>query len=217
MTVLVTDWSLEGQSLGLWQKHCNCKGPVTIVCCRRGWKIVFMSSRFNNDAQSRYSPIEGEALKKFWAVNKADYFIYGCDKLYIGTDHKPLKVFFFRKVDPKPLYQIVNKRLRKYVSEINELRFTIFHISGMKNYLSYRGSRFPSSVSGDDRGEALDSTKKLGSTVKAISASSDIREYMRANNCWLPSELPLDLPTDCPRLHKYLHMVQQVQLVTQIA
>ena len=109
-------------------------------------------------------------------------------------------MFFFRKVDPKPLYQIVNKRLRKYVSEINELRFTIFHISGMKNYLSDCGSRFPSGVSGDDRGEALDSTKKLGSTVKAISASSDIREYMQANNCWLPSELPVDLPTDCPQV-----------------
>ena len=53
VTALVTDWSVEGHSLGLWQKHCSCKGPVTIVCCRGGWKIVFMSSRFNNDAQSR--------------------------------------------------------------------------------------------------------------------------------------------------------------------
>ena len=68
----------------------------------------------------------------FWAVNKADYFIYWCDKLYIGTNHKPL-LEFFRKDDPKPLDQIVNKRLRKFVSEINELRFTIFHIAGVDN------------------------------------------------------------------------------------
>ena len=47
--------------------------------------------------------------------NKADYFIYRCDKLYIGTDHKAL-VAFFRKIDPTPLDQIVNKRLMKYVS-----------------------------------------------------------------------------------------------------
>ena len=59
-----------------------------------------MSSRFNNDAQSRYSPIEGEALTMFWAINKADYFIYGCDKLYVGTDHK-LLLAFFRKKLPK--------------------------------------------------------------------------------------------------------------------
>ena len=98
VTALVTDWSIEGQSLGLWQKHCSCKGPVTIVCCRGGWKIVFMSSRFNNDAQSRYSPIEGEALTMFWAINKAEYFIFVCDKLYIGTDHKPLLVFFLGKM-----------------------------------------------------------------------------------------------------------------------
>ena len=131
ITALVTDWSIEGQSLGLWQKHCSCKGPVTIVCCRGGWKIVFMSSRFNNDAQSRYSPIEGEALTMYWAINKSDYFIFVCDKLYIGIDHKPI-LAFFRKNYPKPLDQIVNNRLRKFVSESNELRFTIFYIAGVK-------------------------------------------------------------------------------------
>ena len=49
----------------------------------------------------------------------------------MGTDHKPL-LAFFRKDDPKPLDHIVNKRLRKYVSEIGELRFSIFHIPGAK-------------------------------------------------------------------------------------
>ena len=93
VTALVTDWSQEGQALGLWQKHCECAGPVAITCCRGGWKIVLMSSRFNNDAQSRYSPIEGEALTLYWATSKADYFIYGCDKLFIGVDHKPLLFF----------------------------------------------------------------------------------------------------------------------------
>ena len=65
ITALVTDWSKEGQSLGLWQKHCSCKGDVTILCCKGGWKIVFMASRFNNNVQSRYSPIEGECLTLF--------------------------------------------------------------------------------------------------------------------------------------------------------
>ena len=90
---VLRDWAKERQSLGIWQKHFDCKGPVTIVCCRGGWKIVFMSSRFNNDAQSRYSPIEGEALTVYWAVSNADYFIYGCDKLYIGVDHRPPLAF----------------------------------------------------------------------------------------------------------------------------
>ena len=34
ITGLVTDWSIEGQSLGLWQKHCSNKGPITIVYCK---------------------------------------------------------------------------------------------------------------------------------------------------------------------------------------
>ena len=36
VTALCTDWSKDGQALGLWQKHCTCEGPVTIVCCRGG-------------------------------------------------------------------------------------------------------------------------------------------------------------------------------------
>ena len=63
VTALVTDWAQEGQSLGFRQKHCDCKGPVTIVCCHGGWRIVFMFSRFNNDAQSCYSPIEDKRCK----------------------------------------------------------------------------------------------------------------------------------------------------------
>ena len=62
-------------------------------------------------------------------------------------------------MDPKPLDHIVNKCLRKYVSEINSLKFTIFHISGAKNYLADRGSRFLSGGAGDDRGESSEGTK----------------------------------------------------------
>ena len=94
---------------------------------------MFMSSRFNKDAQSRYSAIEGKALTVYWAKDKIDYFIFGCLDLHIGMDHKPLLAFF--KEDPKPLDQVVNTRLKKYMTEINTLKFKIFHISGANNYL----------------------------------------------------------------------------------
>ena len=71
-TALVTDWSGTGKSLGLLQKNGEWAGPVTIACCKGGWQIVFMSSRFNNDAHSRYSAIEGKALTVYWAKDKAD-------------------------------------------------------------------------------------------------------------------------------------------------
>ena len=118
----------------------------------------------------------------YWATSKADYFIYGSDKLHIGVDYKPL-LAFFRKVDPKPLVNIVNKRLRKYVSEITAQRFTIFHISSAKIFLSDRGSRIPSGEAGADRGESPESTMKpvkaVGdkSTINSHSADSDFQEY----------------------------------------
>ena len=174
VTALVTDWSIEVQSLGLWQKHCSCKGTVTIVCCRGGWKIVFMSSRFNSDAQSRYSPIEGECQTLYWAINKVDYFLYGCDKIYVSTDHKPL-LAYFRKVDPKPLDHIVNKRLRNYMSEIGELRFSIIHIPWADNFLSDRGSRFPTGKAGNDRVDDMSGANDLGSAKKVGAASAEIR------------------------------------------
>ena len=122
-----------------------------------------MSARFNIDAQSRYSPIEGEYLTLYWAINKCDYFLYGCDKSYVGTDHRPL-LAFFRKVEPKPLDHIYNKRLRKYVAEIGELRFTMFHIKGRKNYLAAQCSRNPTGGAGNDWGDGFagtgDSAKK---------------------------------------------------------
>ena len=106
----MTDWSKTGQAIGLWQKHCQCEGEITISCCRGGWQIVFTSSRFNNDAQSRYSAIEREALTVYWGLEKTDYIIYGCPQLFIGVDYKPL-LAFFQNENPKALYQISNKQM----------------------------------------------------------------------------------------------------------
>ena len=148
-----------------------------------------MSSKFNNDAQSRYSLIEGDCLTLYWAINKCDYFLYGCDKLYVGTDHR-LLLAFFRKVDPKPLDPITNKRLRKYVLKIGELRFTMFHIKGCKNYLADQGSRNPTGSAGNDRGDGVagegDSAKRTGA------ASAEIR--VNTAGSWPTMDLPTD---DC--------------------
>jgi hypothetical protein len=133
------------------------------------------------------SPIEGEFLTLYWAINKADYYLYGCDKLYVGTDHRPL-LAFFRKDDPKPLDQISNKRLRKYVAEIGELRFTMFNIEGCKNSLADQGSRFPTGSAGNDKG---DGSAGEGDSAKIIGAAS---AEIRANTVcsWLPMKLPAD-------------------------
>jgi len=50
-----------------------------------------MGSRFTHPAESRYVPIEGEAL----AV--ADALSMGCNDLVIAVDHKPLLKIFGEK------------------------------------------------------------------------------------------------------------------------
>ena len=60
-TCLATDWSKTGVGFWLFQKHCKCSG-LKPFCCRTGWQITLVGSRFINGAESRYAPIEGEAL-----------------------------------------------------------------------------------------------------------------------------------------------------------
>ena len=49
-----------------------------------------VGSRFTQQAESRYSPTEGELLGVYNALHKTKYFTLGCPHLYVSTDHKPL-------------------------------------------------------------------------------------------------------------------------------
>ena len=98
-TAILTDWSKHGLGFFLLQKHCSCRSTLP-ECCPTGWKITLCGSRFTHPAESRYKPIEGEALAIVYALNKARYFILGCDNLTVVTDHKPLlKIFGDRHLD----------------------------------------------------------------------------------------------------------------------
>ena len=64
-------------------------------------------SRFLKPCESRYAPVEGEALAIQWALDQTRYFTLGCDDLLVVTDHKPLvKLFGDRTLD-----EITNPRL----------------------------------------------------------------------------------------------------------
>ena len=49
-----------------------------------------VGSRFTSGAESRYAPIEGEALAVVDALRKARHFTLGCTDLIVAVDHKPL-------------------------------------------------------------------------------------------------------------------------------
>ena len=106
-TCLATDWSKNGIGFWLFQKHCKCVRTVPF-CCRDGWKITLIGSRFTSATESRYAPVEGETLAVADALEKARYFVLGCDNLIIAVDHKPpLKLLGDRSLENIP-----NARLR---------------------------------------------------------------------------------------------------------
>lgn len=127
-TCLATDWSKNEIGYWLFQKHCQC--PSYDVFCRpTGWKVTLVGSRFTHAAESRYAPIEGEALAVADALDKARHFVLGCTNLIIAVDHKPLvKIFGDRSLE-----QITNTRLRNLKEKTLRYKFKMIHIPGVKN------------------------------------------------------------------------------------
>jgi len=137
-TCLATDWSKQGIGFWLLQKHCGCQGNK-IFCCHTGWKVALVGSRFTSSAESRYAPIEGEALAVADALEKARFFVLGCSNLTVAVDHKPLlKIFHDRS-----LAEIPNPRLRNLKEKTLRFQFNIVHIPGAKNRAADTISRQP--------------------------------------------------------------------------
>ena len=137
-TCLATDWSKTGIGFWLFQKHCNCLGNKPF-CCRDGWKITLAGSRFTHPAESRYAPVEGEALAVADALNKARYFVLGCNNLTLAVDHKPLlKIFGDMSLD-----ETSNTRLRNLKEKTLGYRFRVIHIPGVKHRAADAISRHP--------------------------------------------------------------------------
>ena len=145
VTCLQTDYSEIGIGYFLSQKHCKCDG-TTPGCCKNGWRITLAGSRFLKPAESRYSPIEGEALAIAWALEQTKFFTFGCDKLTVTTDHNPLVGLF----GSKSLDQITNPRLFSFKQRTLPWRFTITHQPGKDNKFPDATSRFPCSSDESD-------------------------------------------------------------------
>ena len=102
VTCLATDWSQMGIGFTLLQKVCRCS-DITPICCNTGWVLVFAGSRFTSGAESRYSPVEGEALAVARVLEKSKHFTLGCPNLWLAVDHQPLlKVLGDRHLEDIP-------------------------------------------------------------------------------------------------------------------
>jgi len=137
-TCLATDWSKSGIGFWLFQKRCQC--PKTVpFCCHDGWKIALVGSRFTSATESRYAPVEGEALAVADALEKARYFVFGCDNLIIAVDHKPLIKLF----GDRSLENIPNARLRNLKEKTLRYRFTMLHVPVARHRAADAVSRHP--------------------------------------------------------------------------
>ena len=138
-TCLSTDWSKEGIGFWLSQKHCKCS-KTKPFCCRTGWKPTLIGSRFTHAAESRYAPVEGEALALVEGLNRTRYYVLGCKELYIATDHRPLlKIFGDRSLEDLP-----NVRLRNLKEKSLRYKFALVHVPGVKHKAADAVSRQPS-------------------------------------------------------------------------
>ena len=122
-TCLRPDWSKQGIGFFLMQQRCACtqKAPG---CCKNGWRIILAGSHFLNGAESRYAPIEGEALAVAWGLEQTQYFSQGCPDLLVVTDHKSL----VKILGDKPLDEIQNSRLFRLKQRVGMWNFDIMHI-----------------------------------------------------------------------------------------
>ena len=101
--------------------------------------MTLVGSRFTHSAESRYAPVEGEALAVAEALDRAQHFVLGCSDLIVAVDHKPLLKLF----SDRCLEDIPNPRLRNLKERTLRYRFRMVYVPGTRNLASDALSRHP--------------------------------------------------------------------------
>ena len=155
-TALATDWAKLGVGFWLTQKHCSCPTDPkpTPGCCPTGWQTVYCGSKFCSPAESRYHPIEGEALAATYGLHKCKFFVLGLNNLILTIDHKPLIPIFGKD---QQLEDIENPRILNFKLKSLMFRFTVTHVPGKRNVTADTFSRRYDAPS--NRPGGTDSTK----------------------------------------------------------
>ena len=144
-TCLATDWSKHGIGFVLLQKFCSCTMDAAPNCCKEGWHLIYAGSRFTTDAESRYAPVEGEALAVVYALEKCRIFVLGCPDLLVVVDHKPL----VKILGDRSLEDIKNPRLFNMKEKTLMYDYKIKHVPGTWHLGPDACSRYPSNQSSE--------------------------------------------------------------------
>ena len=141
-TCLASDWSKDGVGFVLLQKFCHCSMDLAPNCCKDGWHLIFAGSRFTTDAESRYAPVEGEALAVVYALEKCRMFVLGCPDLLLVVDHKPL----LKILGDRSLEDIKNPRLFNLKEKTLMYSYTMKHVPGTWHLGPDACSRYPAAT-----------------------------------------------------------------------
>ena len=142
-TCLATDLSKDGIGFMLLQKFCSCIMDEAPNCCTDGWCLVYAGSRFTTPTESRYAPVEGEALAVVYALEKCRIFVLGCPNLLIAVDHKPL----VKILGDRAFEDIKNPRLFNLKEKTLMYTFSIKHVPGTWHKGPDACSRYPAKSS----------------------------------------------------------------------
>lgn len=112
---------------GSYRNTAHVQEPSHFAVTLGGKSLV--GSRFTHSAESRYAPVEGEALAVVNALGKAKHFVLGCTNLIIAVDHKPL----LKNFGNRSLEDIPNSRLRNLKEKTLSYRFHMVHVPGVNN------------------------------------------------------------------------------------
>ena len=137
-TCLMTDWCKTGLGYFLMQKHCDCT-KIHPTCGNGHWKVVWVGSRFTRPAESRYSPVEGEASAVVYGLESCRMFVMGCPHLIVAVDHQPL----LKILNDRDLDDIKNPRLQGLKERTLPYDFEIVHVPGKNHNAPDATSRHP--------------------------------------------------------------------------
>jgi transposase InsO family protein len=136
---LVSFFRPELQSLILTDASKKGLGFVLLQEGSDGRRLVACGSRSLTPAESRYAPIELEALAVVFAIEKCQFYLQGSPKAFkVVTDHKPLVGLF-----QKPLAEVANPRLQRLRLRCVEANIDVTWQAGKLNIIADTLSRSP--------------------------------------------------------------------------
>ena len=170
VTCISTDFSKKGIGFTLTQKYCKCPEPYSPVCGDGHWRLTLIGSRFTTDAESRYAPVEGEALAATYGLHQCRYFVMGSPNLILASDHKPLT----RILNERPLEAIENPRLLKFKEKTLMYDFKMVHVPGSLNQAPDAFSRYPTKTAFGGEDVSDDTQIEQYSKMFAVGQGSDL-------------------------------------------